>query len=187
VARVVTEIFAPWVFCAVVPYAVAFSSATPWWALLWGTLVAIGAAGIPMAVITHGNRTGRMRSGRHVTTRAERHVPLVAAILSVVAVFVVLLLAGAPSTMVGVTVAMLVTVAIAAVITRVWKVSLHAGVSAGSAMVLTLIWGTPALPVWAACVLVGWSRVKLRDHTVAQVLVGGGLGATGGLLFALFS
>jgi membrane-associated phospholipid phosphatase len=41
-------------------------------------------------------------------------------------------------------------------------------------------------PAWLAVALVGWSRVRLRDHTVPQVLVGVLLGTlAAGVFFPL--
>jgi hypothetical protein len=68
------------------------------------------------------------------------------------------------------------------VITHWWKISLHAAGSAGAGVVLTIVYAAPAwlVAVFAASVgLVSWSRVRLDDHTPAQVLVGV---ATGGAL-----
>jgi hypothetical protein len=40
-----------------------------------------------------------------------------------------------------------------------------------------LVFGGWLLASWAAVALVAWARVRMRDHTVAQVLVGVALGA----------
>jgi membrane-associated phospholipid phosphatase len=62
-------------------------------------------------------------------------------------------------------------------VTLVWKVSFHAAVVAGAAVVLVAVFG-PALAVLAPLVaLVGWSRVASGDHSPAQVVVGVLLGA----------
>jgi membrane-associated phospholipid phosphatase len=67
------------------------------------------------------------------------------------------------------------------VVTLRWKISIHAASISG--MVAYLVWGFGmiAAPALLAIPVVGWSRVKLRHHTPAQVLAGIGLG---GLSFA---
>jgi membrane-associated phospholipid phosphatase len=65
--------------------------------------------------------------------------------------------------------------------------SIHAAVAAGACVILALVFG-PELLVTAALVgLVGWSRVRLGDHTWPQVLAGFAIGAVvaGGVFAAL--
>ncbi|WP_183068392.1 hypothetical protein [Streptomyces sp. gCLA4] len=50
--------------------------------------------------------------------------------------------------------------------------SVHAGVSAGGVAVLAMTHGPWVLLACPVVAVVGWSRVVLRDHTLAQVLAG---------------
>jgi membrane-associated phospholipid phosphatase len=61
-------------------------------------------------------------------------------------------------------------------VTLRWKISIHA--ASISEMSFFLIWGfgLSAAPALLAIPAVGWSRVKLRRHTPAQVIAGAGLG-----------
>ena len=59
-----------------------------------------------------------------------------------------------------------------AIVTVYWKVSVHAGVNATIATLLLLFGGWQFWWVWLIVVLVAWSRVVDKDHTVQQVLVG---------------
>lgn len=63
-------------------------------------------------------------------------------------------------------------------VTMLWKVSIHTGVMAALA---TFLWLelTGWWWLWVLVVLVGWSRVVMRRHTLAQATVGGLLGALG--------
>lgn len=67
------------------------------------------------------------------------------------------------------------------VVTLRWKISIHAASISGIATYLVWGFGMTAAPALLAVPVVGWSRVKLRRHTPAQVLAGIGLG---GLSFA---
>jgi membrane-associated phospholipid phosphatase len=91
-------------------------------------------------------------------------------------------LGGAPRDIIALTVSMFAALAAITAITFRWKISVHAAVSAGSTAMLVLIYGPVALAVLPLVALVGWSRVVLRDHTVAQVIVGATLGVVVGLL-----
>ena len=62
-------------------------------------------------------------------------------------------------------------------ITRYWKISTHAlGISA-SMVALVRLYGQQPLPFLVLIPLVAWSRVYLKAHTPAQVIVGALLGA----------
>ena len=72
---------------------------------------------------------------------------------------------------------MLVSVALLAAITTVWKISIHCAVASGAVTMLALIFGPWVVPAYALVALTAWSRVVLRDHTTAQVVAGSILGA----------
>ena len=183
-ARVITEVAAPWVWCVGLPYAVGIGGK---WSLLsglaWATLIAVGAAVVPMALILRGIRAGRVQSGHHVTSRAERYVPLVGAIASVGAVIGVLAMFSAPRPMIGVAAVMLATVITALAITHWWKISMHTAVASGSVVVLTAFYGIGAAALWAVVAAIAWSRVRIDHHTTGQVIAGIALGTATGLLF----
>jgi membrane-associated phospholipid phosphatase len=80
---------------------------------------------------------------------------------------------------------MLASVAVLAAITTAWKISIHCAVASGSVAILALTYGPLVLPGFAVVVLLGWSRVSLKDHTTAQVVGGMVLGAAAaGLAYA---
>ena len=64
-----------------------------------------------------------------------------------------------------------------AAITTMWKISIHCAVASGSVAILALLFGPLALTGYALVALLGWSRVAVKDHTVAQVVAGAVLGA----------
>jgi membrane-associated phospholipid phosphatase len=68
-------------------------------------------------------------------------------------------------------------------ITRYWKISTHAlGVTA-PLVVLTVLFGDEPVPFYVLILLVGWSRVYLRAHTLLQVAAGIVLSIASTLLF----
>ncbi|MET0132175.1 MAG: hypothetical protein ABW215_01130, partial [Kibdelosporangium sp.] len=81
----------------------------------------------------------------------------------------------------------MITVLVACVIiTKWWKVSLHATVAGGAVATVVLIYGWLMLMLVPLVALVAWARVQVRDHTVAQVVVGSFLGpVVGGVVFVL--
>jgi membrane-associated phospholipid phosphatase len=61
-------------------------------------------------------------------------------------------------------------------VTLYWKISVHAAGAAGVATLVTALVGVPAV-VFLPVLLVAWSRLYLRRHTLSQVVAGGLLGA----------
>ncbi|WP_425524732.1 phosphatase PAP2 family protein [Saccharopolyspora ipomoeae] len=184
-ARVLTELFAPWVIVVLLPLAVAWRAThrvLP--ALGWGLLVAATSSILPMAVIVWGARTGRW-DGHHVRDRAGRLVPLIALIVMSLVGLGLLVALGAPRQVIVLDVAMIASLLVTGGITARWKISMHSAVASGAVVILAVTYH----PVcWALMVLVAaisWSRVQVRDHTTAQVVLGALIGAAvGGGLFA---
>ncbi|WP_046779533.1 hypothetical protein [Streptomyces yangpuensis] len=142
----------------------------------WGLLGCLFAAGIPLAFIKYGIRRGRW-ADRHVGPRPQRILVMSFAGASVATGTLLLWALGAPRTMTALIAAMLVTLAALLAVTPAWKISVHAGVSAGSVAMLAMVHGPWVLLACAVVAVVGWSRVVLRDHTPAQVLAGTAMGA----------
>ncbi|MEU3627510.1 hypothetical protein BS329_41160 [Amycolatopsis coloradensis] len=174
-ARIATEVLAPWVWVLGLPLIVAWK-VTGYHlgeTVLWGLIVGVTGSLIPMAVIVRGAKKGRWDS-HHVTDRAGRLVPFAVCIGSLAAGFVILIAGGAPHEMIALAAAELVCLIAALAITFgfKFKISMHAMVAAGAAVMLIRVYGP-----WLALVFLGvgwvcWSRVELGDHTRAEVTTG---------------
>ncbi|MGW7437612.1 hypothetical protein [Streptomyces sp. NPDC054849] len=141
----------------------------------WGLLGCLFAAVIPLAFITYGVRRGRW-ADRHVGQRQQRIIVMTFIIASVATGIVSLRVFSAPQTMIALIAAMLVTLAALLAVTPVWKISVHAAVSSGSVAMLAMTYGPWVLLACPLVAAVGWSRVALEDHTLAQVLAGTAVG-----------
>jgi hypothetical protein len=148
-----------------------------WAGLLWGLLAAVLCAGVPAAVIAVGVRRGRLDS-IHLVERKSRKGPMLAGFAAVVVGLAALTGLDAPRVVVASAAVMLAWVVVMGLITLVWKISFHAGVSAGTVVVLAHM--LPPLPVlMGGAVLVeviGWARVSISHHTAAQVFAGAAAG-----------
>ncbi len=185
-AKVLSEVFAPWVLVIVLSGAVAWQAThavLP--ATVWGLVIALTSSVIPMGVIVWGAQRGRW-DGHHVRDREGRLVPFLALIVLSGLGLALLVVLDAPWLLVALDIAMLVCLLVTGAITIWWKVSMHAAVAAGAVAILAVTytpWLWTLLPVGGA---VCWSRVRLQDHTTAQVTVGSVLGVlVGGGVFAL--
>lgn len=187
VAKVVTEVCSPAVVVVLLPLAVAWHATGhrvgP--TALWGLVVAVFSSVLPMVFIIRGARQGRW-DGHHVRNRDGRLVPLLLCLLTTLVGLAVLLLGGAPRDVVALDLAMLTTLLVCTGITQWWKISLHSAVAGGAAATMVLIYGPLSLVGVPIVLLVGWSRVVVRDHTVAQVVAGTLIGpVVGGVVFVL--
>ena len=183
VARGLTEIGAPWVINIVTSLILGTVIGAPG----WGAFVAVCAGVVPMGVILIGMRGSRI-GDHHVTKINERHLLIAVLLLVTIGGLVALVVTDAPQQLVGFMAAGLIALAVAAIITSIfrWKVSFHTGVAAGVSVVLAIAISPWWLLGWGFTVLVGWSRVHLGDHTSGQVIVGALLGAiTAGLSYAI--
>jgi membrane-associated phospholipid phosphatase len=142
----------------------------------WGLLAAFFVAVLPTMFVSHGIRRGRW-ADRNVGARRPRLIVLAFITASVAAGLILLIILGAPVIVTGYLAFMLTAVAVLAVITTVWKISIHCAVASGSVAILALTYGPLVLPGFLLVALLGWSRVSLKDHTTAQVVGGMVLGA----------
>jgi membrane-associated phospholipid phosphatase len=184
-ARVITEALSPAVVVILLPMAVAWTATGHDAArtVLWSLVVATFYSALPMIFIVRGARRGRW-DGHHVRDREHRLIPMLMCLLSALAGLTILLLGNAPRDVIALSWAMIVTLLVCTVITNWWKVSLHATVAGGAVAMLTLLYGPLLLLLIALVALIGWSRVRLTDHTYAQVAVGALVGPViGGAVF----
>ena len=147
----------------------------------WGLLAAFFAAVLPTVFIDYGIRRGRW-DDRNVGARRPRLVVLAFITTSVATGLILLHVLGAPAVLTGYLAFMLVSVAVLAVITLVWKISIHCAVASGSVTILALAYGPLVLAGYLLVGLLGWSRVAMRDHTTWQAAGGAVLGAAAAAL-----
>ncbi|MGW3889222.1 phosphatase PAP2 family protein [Micromonospora chokoriensis] len=177
VARLVTEVTAPAVLVSLLILTVSWHSASrPGQGLVWGLLATFFVTGIPFAYIVGGVRRGRL-TDHHIGRREQRRAPLLVGLGSVAGGLALLAVLDAPRPVLALALAGLVGLVVAVSVSHWWKMSIHSAVAAGTLVILTLTFGTRVVVAAPLLALVGWSRVRLGDHTVPQVLAGGVLGA----------
>lgn len=186
-ARVVTEVFAPAVLVSVLLVLLGVHSEPGIGrGLALGVVAALFESVLPFLYILRGVRNGSL-TDRHVGDHTQRRGPLLVGLGSVAAGFGVLFAAHAHRELLAAVVAGGVGLVVAMAVNHWWKMSIHTAVAAGAVVILVLVYGWP-LAVTAPLVgAVGWSRVRLKDHTVGQVVVGTVVGAlvAGGVFSAL--
>jgi len=122
----------------------------------------------------------QVRQG-HVTDldvyfRKQRKASLLVTIAGLALTWLLMNLGGAPPILRFMVGAGLLTWVAIYLITLRWKISIHATTISEMGFFLVWVFGLSAAPALLAIPAVGWSRVKLRRHTPAQVIAGTGLG-----------
>jgi hypothetical protein len=171
-ARAVTEIFAPAWLVAALLLVLGWHSGDP----ALGGVAALFESIFPFVYVLSLVRRGRL-SDRHIGERSQRLAPLLVAFGSVVLGAVLLVLLDAPRSLLAGVAAGGVGLLVAAAVNHWWKMSVHTAVAAGSCAILAIVFGPALLMATPLVALVGWSRVRLGDHTVAQAIVGAVVGA----------
>jgi membrane-associated phospholipid phosphatase len=170
------------VILPVVGHHTSHGAATGFWL---GLLASVFAAVIPFGFVWRLVWLGRL-TDLHIGCREQRAIPLLVGLGSIVSGLGVLILVGAPRELLALITAGSVGLFAALVVGHWWKVSMHTGVACGSAVILFLIFGPAATVGWPLVVAVGWARVQLGDHTIAQVFGGCVLGGLiAGIVFSL--
>ncbi|WP_327681372.1 phosphatase PAP2 family protein [Kitasatospora sp. NBC_00458] len=154
-----------------------------WSGLGWAVFALLFTAVVPTLFIKRGIRRGTLED-RHVGHRQRRLTVIPFVMGSVATAFAVMLGLDAPTDLTAIVLAMFASLVPILAITVWWKVSLHTAVSSGAVVCLAIALGPWWLLLYPLVVLIGWSRVVLRDHTTAQTIVGAAVGGlTAGLTF----
>ncbi|GAA1466306.1 phosphatase PAP2 family protein [Nocardiopsis exhalans] len=185
---VITEGLSPAAVAAAIVAMVAWDSTpTATSAVTWGMTAIVFGAAIPLGFLLFGKRAGWW-GDHHVSDGAKRRWPLAVCLLSVATGAGIGVVFNGPLDLMILAAVMCAVLAVVWLITDKggWKVSVHSVVAVTGAAIATLLYGAwAALLVWPLALLVGWSRVQLKAHTRAQVLVGALLGGLAAVAFAV--
>jgi membrane-associated phospholipid phosphatase len=144
-----------------------------WEAALWAS-ICMAAFLLPFSVFILVMVCAGRYSDLDVSIRQQRHGLYLVAGTGLLLLVVVFTLGGAPLVgRAGIYAAVFAT-AVGAVVNRFSKISIHAMVAAGGAVMLFYPSFFVGLVLTVPAVLVGWSRVRLKRHTWSQVIAGWG-------------
>jgi len=143
--------------------------------LQWLTVIGVGLL-VPFGLIWWGVKQGKW-TDLHVSRRSERLVPLLVGLMALGGMLAGLLLVSASRPLVATLVAVIVSFALATLITQVakYKISLHIDSAAGAVTVYCLLASPVFLALSPLVVLIAWARWKLEAHTPRQAICGAAL------------
>lgn len=125
---------------------------------------------IPLGYLYFAFKSGKV-ADLDLTKREERHVPLIVSLISWLISLVLVCFFG-NQLLLHLYLIIFVLIIITTVITKFWKISLHMSINTlGSILVNFLFnWKFPFL--YFSIPLVFWARLRLKKHTVNQLLAG---------------
>jgi membrane-associated phospholipid phosphatase len=172
-ARVASDLLSPPVIWGVMAFPVAFRAAeSVGQALLWALTYTLLVCIIPALYIAYMVWRGHI-SDMHINLREQRIRPFIVSLIGTGVAWFVLTLMGAPSMVPLFTLFTLVQTTLMLFITMRWKISMHTMSISGAVVVTGALYGLmPALVVFPLIPVVGAARLKLRRHTLSQVLAG---------------
>jgi hypothetical protein len=142
------------------------------WALVAGTVL-VGPAFLYIFYTWYKER----RVDIDITRREDRIVPLMLVTLGAVFGSFVVSSRGYHQDLVLISYVLAAMLVSLTVVTVVWKISLHISTLAAFVTLLVVFGGSTFLGLYLMLIPVAWARILLRQHTYAQVVGGGLLGA----------
>lgn len=182
-AQWLTDALEPKNWLLVITLAVGWHAAG-WPGIVWGVIAGIFSGVLPILWIKWGERR-KLWGDRHVRRRQDRLLVIPGIMVSVGSGIAAMMIFDAPRELLALVVAMMAALAVFLLITTIWKISFHTAVPAGAVAVAVLAFGWWALAAVPLIAMIGWSRLVLSAHTLAQVLAGAAAGA--GIAAAVFT
>ena len=172
-ARLVSNILSPPMVWGALAFPIALREAKSQeqailWALVYGVLVSL----LPLLYVVWMVKRGKI-SDIHMKNRSERYRPFLVSLLCTTIAWWTLRFMGAPPVLPLLALFSLVQIAVMALITLVWQISMHAMSIAGATIATALLFGIGyALLTIPLIMLVSAARLKLKRHTPAQIVAG---------------
>ncbi len=176
-ARLTSNILSPPVIWGVLAFPIAFREAdSTEQALLWAFTYGIMVCLLPAIYIGYMVWRGRI-TDLHMEVRRQRIRPFLVSLIGTAIAWGILTLMGAPPLLPTFAVVSFVLLGTMLLVTLVWQISMHAMSITCAVVAAGVLYGvgtavllSPLIPV------VGVARIKLRRHTLAEVIAGGLVG-----------
>lgn len=172
VARLISQVFHPMILSILSLYIIGVFTTEHWLnGLGWATLCVALQVGPPSLFFSIRLRQG-IYSDEDVSVRQQRNELYLFSLVTLLVGTGLLLLLHSPFALVAFLASGIVLNLVSWVINLFWKVSVHSASAASCAAVATIYFAPLGVVLWIITLLVGWSRVRTRNHTPMQVLAG---------------
>ncbi len=143
-------------------------------ALGWASLGLLFGVLIPFLYVFFLYRKRRIKS-MHIPLRRNRIKPLAIACISYSAGLLVLYLLDGPSFLKSIFAISAISTTILTIITYYWKISLHTSYITFVVITFHILFGKWMFPLILLVPTIGWARIKIKKHTISQVVLGVGI------------
>lgn len=151
---------------------------------LWAGLHLILTLGVPMGYIAHKVRRGEIVD-IHMPVREQRIRPMFLTLVLATLVSGLMWIGRASQVMLLFSLMGVFQMSFLLLVTLRWKISGHGAAVGSLAVFLFALFGSLAIPAFAAVPLVAWARLRLNRHDLAQT-VAGSLAGMGFMFLALY-
>ena len=171
-ANLLSNILSPFLVSLAILALLAFNSTlSPFDALRW-VVIAVLLSVLPIFLgIFYLVRSGRLDAVFTNVREQRTKIYLLAGLWAIVG-YIILRYLGAPKTLLATFTAGLLTAAIFMFINLWWKISLHTALVAAAVTLLVMLYGWIAMVTVVLVPLIGWARIELEFHSLAQVTTG---------------
>jgi hypothetical protein len=139
-------------------------------AILWPLIVILFISILPSLFVLMLFRLGQI-SDIQLTVGEQRVKPLFFSLASALVGSGILHLVDAPQEIVWICIAYAINAVVFTLITPLWKISFHSGVTAGCVTALTLLVSAQLAWLFLLLPLIAWARVHRKRHTLLQTVV----------------
>ena len=165
-ARLVNRIFNPaWVGLGVLGAVAAHGAQNTQDFLEWWAVSGFFLSLVPVGFVIMALRSGGV-SDWYVTQASQRTRLFAMSVLSFTASIAVMVIFGAPTDLLAVTVSATGALIIALAVTPKWKLSIHTGTLSAGVVALGFVFSPWALLLGLAVPVVCWARVRVAHHTM---------------------
>ncbi len=171
-ARIISTIFVPPSFTIIVYLIFAFTIETTVQESLTVFLVALIFGFIlPIAMFVL-MRKKKMISDNDAMIKDQRTLPYLIAIIFYLVGLIILIFAEVSRISIAFWFCYITNTIITIIINKYWKISAHSMGASGAAAALFFTFGWSSFVAMIITLLVGWSRIELKCHTISQVIAG---------------
>lgn len=169
-AHLVSAITSPFVvICGFALWIIArYSRSGEEFALFGGAFVALIIL-LPFAWIQVGIRRGKY-TDIHVMIKEQRFEPFVVATVGACLLVAFYLAMSAPRALTALAANLVVNGVVFAIVSRLWKISVHAASYAASVLIVTILIDHRLVALLVLLPLVIWARIRRQRHNVAQAI-----------------
>lgn len=146
--------------------------------LLWALLCIFLTSGLSLLYLLHLTRSGRVGDPRAIP-RAERVGPLRVVAALHAGAFALVYELGGPAELSAVLLSYAIATVLFAGLTPLINLSLHAAGAAGTAVCLAFVFGLWGLSALLLLPAVFWARLRLKRHTMPELVLGALVGGGG--------